>query len=160
MISLPEPTKEKARYAEELRRRSTRGERVLLAELTLRRFGVRFEFQVVMYGWIVDFYCPELRLVIEVDGSVHAGREKADSYREEALVARGFYVLRFTNEEVLNHLPLTLATIKRKLKRLRRNRWRSAASGQIQPDFVNSAQSTSPKVQWKTYDHPYYRIGK
>ena len=67
--------------------------------------GWRFRRQHVIAGYIVDFYCPALWLVVELDGPVHAGREREDARRDAHLAALGVRVVRVSNEEVLQRLP-------------------------------------------------------
>lgn len=57
--------------------------------------------QKVISGYIVDFFVPRIRLVIEIDGSFHNGRDEYDQYRTSVFKKRGNWVLRLTNEEVL-----------------------------------------------------------
>lgn len=55
--------------------------------------------------YILDFCCPSCRLVVEVDGDIHAEQTEYDQTRTETLNAYGYHVLRFRNEAVLNDLP-------------------------------------------------------
>jgi very-short-patch-repair endonuclease len=66
--------------------------------------GRKFRRQQPMGPFIVDFYCSTERLVIEVDGSIHHGRELQDADRQAAIESLGMRVVRFTNDEVLFHL--------------------------------------------------------
>jgi very-short-patch-repair endonuclease len=68
-----------------------------------------FYRQSVRYGYILDFYCPTLRLGIEVDGGVHDDRERYDRQRDTNLAWRGIQVLRVRNEAVFNNSQI-LAT--------------------------------------------------
>ncbi|MDI9409870.1 MAG: endonuclease domain-containing protein [Candidatus Pacebacteria bacterium] len=102
--------------ARELRKSLTRAEKKIWLE-SLKHMPVRFRKQHPFGHYILDFYCPKINLVIEVDGSVH-GRDEvmvADKIREEYLLTNGLYILRFTNEEVETNLQgvseLILATI-------------------------------------------------
>jgi very-short-patch-repair endonuclease len=52
-------------------------------------------------GYIVDFYCPALRLALEVDGDVHVSQEEQDALRDEELSTLGCAVLRLLNQDVL-----------------------------------------------------------
>src|SRR5438067_13333106 len=67
-----------------------------------RCLGLKFRRQHVIRGFIVDFYCPELNLAIEVDGTVHRRRTQAeyDEARSRALAHAGIGVVRIRNEEV------------------------------------------------------------
>ena len=62
--------------------------------------GFKFRRQHAIEIYIVDFFCAEANLVIEVDGSVHEGNEEQDAYRQGILETSGFRVLRFKNEQV------------------------------------------------------------
>ncbi len=64
-------TKEKLQRAKELRREMTPAEKILCQEVRAKKLGVRFRRQQVIQGFIVDFYCHQAGLVVEVDGDVH-----------------------------------------------------------------------------------------
>jgi very-short-patch-repair endonuclease len=93
-----------------LRRDMTEAERRLWSLLRGDALGVRFRRQLVIdRRFIVDFCAPEIGLVVEVDGGQHAGSE-SDLIRDAYLAKRGYSVLRFWNNEVLNE---TLAVMER-----------------------------------------------
>src|SRR5215471_5025679 len=76
------------RFARSLRNRATHAERILWQYLRRRQLGVRFRRQSVLLGWwIADFYCPSQKLVIEIDGLTHVGRELADAKRDAELLS-------------------------------------------------------------------------
>jgi very-short-patch-repair endonuclease len=56
----------------------------------------------VIEGFVLDFYCPEVRLGIEVDGGVHLKRKDYDELRQEAIESKGITIIRITNRELLN----------------------------------------------------------
>lgn len=104
------------RYAQENRRLATPAEALLWQALRGRQLGgYRFRRQHAIRQFIVDFYCHDAKLVIEVDGSSHDGAEEYDAERQLILEALGFRVLRFTNEEVLTSLPAVLQRISKAL---------------------------------------------
>jgi very-short-patch-repair endonuclease len=70
-----------------------------------------FRRQWVAFGYILDFYCPTLRLGIEVDGYVHDEQKEYDYYRDNNLARHGIEVHRFSNDEVLYHPQETAAKI-------------------------------------------------
>ena len=72
--------------------------------------GYRFLRQHPIPPYVVDFYCAALKLVIEVDGSIHAIPEVQanDQFRQQTLEERNLQVLRFTNEDVLSASPQEL----------------------------------------------------
>jgi very-short-patch-repair endonuclease len=110
-------TKEKLVRAKELRREMTPDEKILWQELRANKLGVHFRRQQIIAGFIVDFYCHQANLVIEVDGSVHAGQEQKenDAERDKVLKEMGLRVIRFKNYEVENNLTIVVEKIKRSL---------------------------------------------
>lgn len=92
------------RHARELRRSPTRAEARLWSWLRNRRFvNLKFRRQVPVGRYILDFYCAELKLAIEVDGAHHNQVDMADydSMRTYYLERRGIYVLRIPNELIV-----------------------------------------------------------
>src|SRR5713101_902023 len=93
----------KVALAKNGRREPTAAEAAAWALLRNRRCqGLKFRRQHVVRGFIVDFYCPELRLAVEVDGAVHRGRAQAeyDEARSRALAQAGIDAVRIRNEQV------------------------------------------------------------
>ena len=68
-----------------------------------RLMGFKFLRQKPIDGYIVDFYCASLGLVIEIDGDSHVDRLEYDAERTRILNAYGLYVVRYTNQEVLSN---------------------------------------------------------
>lgn len=97
---------------QELRKNCTETEKILWSQLKQRKIGAKFIRQYSIGNWVVDFYCPEYKLVIELDGGIHKGLLKADKYRNELLEGMGLRVLRFKNEEVLNNINEVLEKIR------------------------------------------------
>jgi len=98
--------------ARELRKEPTIAEQTLW--YTLRRKGLngyRFHRQYVMGSYIVDFVCWKKRLVIEIDGGQHIENSKYDDARTTYLKSRGFRVLRYWNNDVLNKTEYVLENI-------------------------------------------------
>lgn len=75
-----------------------------------------FYRQSVQYGYILDFYCPRLRLGIEVDGYMHDEQREYDYYRDNTLARYGIEVQRFSNDEVLCNPQETADRIYQTLK--------------------------------------------
>jgi very-short-patch-repair endonuclease len=91
----------KVERSRELRREMTDAERILWERLRGGRLnGLKFRRQQVIDGFIVDFYCHTVGLVIEVDGAVHRTQAIYDAQRERVLTARGLRVLRLSNDQV------------------------------------------------------------
>ncbi len=96
-----------------LRQRATPAEAALWEALRHRRLaGLRFRRQHKVAGFIVDFFCPEKRLVVEVDGPIHERQREADAARDTLLQATGHRVLHVTNDAVLDNLTAVLRTIR------------------------------------------------
>jgi very-short-patch-repair endonuclease len=100
-------------YARELRKHSTVAEQKLWR--ILRDYGTKIKFrrQYPIGPYIVDFYSPELGLVIEVDGDTHAGDEavRHDTEREDFLREQGLRIKRYMNSEVMSDLDGVLADL-------------------------------------------------
>jgi len=59
----------------------------------------------------VDFYSPEAKLVLEIDGPIHDTQQEQDEIRQDILESLGFTILRFTNEDVLENIDAVLKKI-------------------------------------------------
>lgn len=104
---------EKGQSARRMRSNPTEAEARLWTRLRGRRcHGFRFRRQAVVLGWIADFYCPELRLVVELDGGYHDTRVDEDRYRDEVMCAAGLSVLRIPNDMVMGDVEDAIGQIK------------------------------------------------
>jgi very-short-patch-repair endonuclease len=110
---------EKKDYAKRLRENSTPSEKLLWKKLRKEQMGVRFRTQVIVHGWITDFYCRELGLVLEVDGKIHDHHLSHDRFRDETLRKYGIETLRVKNEDVEKNMIGVLSKIKRMIEVLR-----------------------------------------
>lgn len=101
----------------ELRKNPTPQEKKLWWYLKDERLGVKFRRQHSISGYIVDFYCKEKRLVIELDGEVHKSVEAQvyDEVRNKFLESLDYTVLRFWNGEVDKNIGKVLAKIQEHL---------------------------------------------
>ena len=98
-------------FARAMRNEPTEAEAAPWGLLKSRKLGgMRYRRQHPIGSYIVDFICLEARLVMEVDGSQHADSAR-DKKRDEDLRARGFQVLRFWNNEVLNNADGVAETV-------------------------------------------------
>ncbi len=117
---VPEIIKETARN---MRKNMTKSEEILWNALKLRKVKYKFLRQKPIYlysedSWleryiIADFCSLELKLIIEVDGNIHNQEEIAllDREKEKLLTQKWFRVLRFTNDEITNHLDTVINVI-------------------------------------------------
>ena len=99
----------------EMRKKPTEAEAKLWAKLERRQLGVKFRRQHIIDRFIVDFYCVEKLLVIEVDGDIHNEQKERDDEREQLLSELGCFILRFSNEEVTQNIEKVLSEIKEHL---------------------------------------------
>jgi len=91
--------------ANELRKNSTLTEIMMWDELKKKKLrGYDFDRQKPIDNYIVDFYCKELMLAIEIDGESHYGKEEKDMYRDKRLNALGVTILRFDDLDVRYNL--------------------------------------------------------
>ena len=105
----------------ELRTNQTEVERIMWTILRNRNFlGVKFRRQHSIGNYIADFYCPSIKLVIELDGSVHFTEEglEYDKIREEFMNSLGIKTLRFNNNDVMKNIEGVLEEIKKTLQNL------------------------------------------
>ena len=73
--------------------------------------GLRFRRQHPVGQFVLDFCCPALKLVVEVDGGIHEHQREQDANRDEWLRAYGYTTVRVTNDDVLTSLPAVLTRI-------------------------------------------------
>jgi len=100
--------------ASHLRKNATRQERILWRHLRNRQFqNWKFRQQHPVDPYFLDFYCPEARLAIELDGGGHnfRSKESLDQERTRFLASKGILVLRFWNDQVDEQLDSVLQTI-------------------------------------------------
>ena len=91
--------------ARRLRRNQTDAERTLWFRLRDRRLGGwKFRRQFPVDRFVVDFFCADAHLIVEVDGGQHAVRAEADAQRTKVLEAMGYLVLRYWNNDVMKNI--------------------------------------------------------
>ena len=98
--------------AKKLRREMTPAEKILWKHLRTNKLnGLHFRRQQIVYGYFADFYCHQHALIVEADGGIHELQKEYDAEREEYLIARGFQIIRFTNDEINKDLKSILQKI-------------------------------------------------
>lgn len=99
-------------FARRLRSQQTDAERLLWARLRAHRlYGLKFRRQQPIGIYVVDFFCPEKRLVVELDGGQHQDRTGYDEARDAWLKSAGYVVLRYWNNELMRNLEGVLEDI-------------------------------------------------
>ena len=103
--------------AKKLRREMTLAEKMLWKELKANRLnGLHFRRQQVVHGYFPDFYCHQHELIVELDGGIHELQKEYDADREAYLIALGFRIIRFKNDEVFRNLQSVLQKIVKECK--------------------------------------------
>jgi leucyl-tRNA synthetase len=95
---------EKLGYARQMRKAPTKAEAIMWEKVRRNKLGYSIRRQAIILGFIVDFYCPQRRLVIELDGPIHESRKEYDRARDAAIGSLGIRIVRFKNSEVLTNL--------------------------------------------------------
>jgi very-short-patch-repair endonuclease len=102
----------------ELRRNQTEAEKTVWTCVRNRQlYGMRFFRQYSIGPYILDFYCPQMKLAIELDGGQHTenGRKEYDEVRSVYLLAHGIDVIRFWNHDILNQTETVLRRLAEKI---------------------------------------------
>jgi imidazole glycerol-phosphate synthase subunit HisF len=98
-----------------LRHNTTNAEKFLWRYIRDKQLQVKFLRQVSIGRFVVDFYCKEIGLAIELDGSIHDKKEikERDKIRQAIIESDNVHFLRFTNEEVFNDTDVVLLKIQK-----------------------------------------------
>ena len=100
-----------------LRKSATLHEIILWSRIRRNQLGYKFRRQHSIGKYIVDFYCPEKKLIIELDGGQHAEKQKDyDKQRDEYLKNLGFIIFRFWDSDINSNLEGVLQKILEYLK--------------------------------------------
>ena len=103
--------------ARKLRRQETDAERRLWSSIRDRQFlGLKFRRQGPVCGYVADFLCHEVKLIVELDGGQHSERSEEDARRTMLLGEAGFLVLRFWNNDALANIEGVLTAIAEQLQ--------------------------------------------
>jgi very-short-patch-repair endonuclease len=90
-------------FQKNLKKNSTEAEQLLWKELQNKKTGFKFRRQHVISNMIVDFICIRQKLVVEVDGKIHLNQLDEDNVRTQRLNTKGYRVIRFNNDEVIQN---------------------------------------------------------
>jgi very-short-patch-repair endonuclease len=103
----------KTQFAKELRKDQTKAEEIVWKEIRNRKFlGLRFKRQFIIEGFIVDFYCDEFALAIEIDGRIHEKQKEYDAWRQKIIESNSVSFIRIKNEEVFQDIGILFDKIK------------------------------------------------
>ena len=105
-------TDSKLAFARQLRREMTPQERIFWERLRDRRLnGWKFRRQQLIDGFIADFFCAAIGVVLELDGAVHHDQQEYDAHRDRSFAARDLLVIRIPNERIERELDAVLAEL-------------------------------------------------
>jgi very-short-patch-repair endonuclease len=106
-------TKQHSELRKALRDNMPEPEKKLWQLLRKKKLGVKFRRQHGIGRYITDFYCPECKLVVELDGDSHftSGARNYDAERNTFMIALGLRVLRFNNNDVMTNIDSVLEKI-------------------------------------------------
>ncbi len=106
---------------QQLRNAATLAEKVLWRRLRKRQLGIRFIRQYSVEGYVIDFFSPEVRLAIEIDGGYHLSPDQQiyDKSRSRYLKAADITEVRFTNDIILYNINDVIDRIKSSVPPLR-----------------------------------------
>jgi len=106
--------------ARHMRSHPTHAEATLWEKLRAKRLnGYKFRRQHIIPPFIVDFYCAELGLIIEIDGPIHQAQNEYDQQRTKFLESFGKHVIRFTNQRILEEIDEVLCEIYTHIKNIK-----------------------------------------
>ncbi len=120
-MKIPSTTRRKISFCKKLRQEQTEAEFLLWRRLKAKRFlGLKFRRQHPLPPYILDFYCPELNLCIELDGYFHAfdGADQKDKKRQNFIESKGIKVIRYPNTYIKQNLDDVLEDIAAKCQGL------------------------------------------
>ncbi|MBW1294729.1 endonuclease domain-containing protein [Aquimarina litoralis] len=105
-------TKEARALSKILRKEMTGSEKVIWEKIRKKQLEVDFFRQFPILDYVVDFYCKEIGLAIEIDGSLHDNQFIEDSKRQSRIEQLGVKFIRFSNDQVLNNFEVVLKELK------------------------------------------------
>lgn len=113
-------------FAQQMRKEPTKAESILWTYLSGKQMqGLKFRRQHPLDNFILDFYCHEIKLSIEVDGEIHQNEMQAtyDKERTKYLQDKGINELRFKNETIINRITDALNEIEKTIRQIKRKQY-------------------------------------
>jgi len=99
-------------FSRELRKNSTLEEELVWEKLKNRQYkNLKFRRQHVLLGFVLNFYCHEQKLAIEIDGKIHVKQKEYDCLRQMLIEEKGILFIRITNEEINTDINILLHKI-------------------------------------------------
>lgn len=123
IVVSPETRRKMIEIAREFRKEPTPGEKIMWNALRGKKLdGIKFRRQQPIGYFVVDFYNSVNRLVVEVDGPIHASQKEADAARQEILEMLGLHVLRIKTELAEKNLATALALVRNSIYEIQQNK--------------------------------------
>ena len=115
--------KEQTVIRKELRNEKIKAEAIFWKYVKEKKIGFKFRRQYGIGKYIVDFCCPSLKLIVEIDGSSHDGEDalEVDMVRQKYLESIGFFVRRYKNEQLFYGIFEVVLDIKRCCEQIKNN---------------------------------------
>ncbi|MEZ4968417.1 MAG: ribonuclease P protein component [Flavobacteriaceae bacterium] len=134
-------------YARQLRKNSTLAEVLLWQKIKQRGLGVQFHRQIPLLDFIVDFYCHEIGLIIEIDGSSHDYKYDQDAKRQGQLEKYGVEFIRFTDNEIKQNIFSVVLALEEKVKECTKAKnLTSTDKIKLNAVILQEGQSKNPKT--------------
>ena len=129
-----------------LRNNATKAERILwkyLKNNQLENSKIRRQYSIDQF--VLDFYCPDLKLAIEIDGKSHLNKDQIpyDIERQNYIKSFGIQFLRFTNDDVYNNIESVLTQISCRIKDLKRSKNTTPQSPPYQGGDIGEVRKVS-----------------
>ena len=135
----------KKKFARTLRKQQTPSEQKVWELLKDRRLlGLKFRRQHVIEGFVVDFYCMEYKLAIEIDGPIHLKQKHYDELRQDLIESKGITFARVTNNEIKQNMVPLIRKIKKVVLLAQINPSPSGRGGLVQGERVRAVGSLQP----------------
>ncbi|MDD2730801.1 MAG: endonuclease domain-containing protein [Candidatus Portnoybacteria bacterium] len=114
MINKVHNLKSQIKLRKDLRQKQTKAELLLWQRIRNKQLGYKFRRQHGIGPYVVDFYCPKAKAIVEIDGDIHFYEQniKADKQREEYLKSQGLIVKRYTNLDVIKNISNVLEDLR------------------------------------------------
>ena len=142
-------------FAKQLRSNMTLAEVLLWKRLNRQQLGVQFNRQKPIAKWVVDFYCKELQLAIEVDGNSHNFKKEEDDERQRKMESLGIRFLRFWDCEIKDEMESVIERIERWIQE---NPPRLSATPPVEGNKENPPRlSATPPVEGNKENPPPLR---
>ena len=106
--------KQKIFIARNFRKNLTESERIFWRELRNNKFlNLKFRRQFVISGYILDFYCPKLKVAIEIDGKIHEKQKEKDFLRQQVIERNQVIFFRIVSEKIENNIDKSLEKLEK-----------------------------------------------